>query len=145
VCLRNLHPFTSLLQLTSPQPGNHRYTHPPAPLLADFNALSSSDPFSAIVLCIGQVAFGANCQAKGHLSYNSAGFGSGGTTNTQSASVTLIKDGKEVGIQKGSLGLVCTDIKAITSQLPYTFNWAASCTNAITCVAMSAKGSRGRK
>lgn len=89
--------------------------------------------FAIILLAVLAIQFtptadATNCQAIGSMTVNSAGFGSGGTTNTRSTSITLSKDGKQVG---GTNHNVCTDIYSVTSQLPYTFGWAASCSNAI--------------
>lgn len=69
-------------------------------------------------------AAAANCRAVGTWVVNSAGFGPGGTTNTNSATIELYRGDQMVG---KATHKVCTDIYSVTSQLPFTFGWAADC------------------
>lgn len=78
-----------------------------------------------MVLSTGSLsAAAANCRAVGTWVVNSAGFGPGGTTNTNSATIELYRGDQMVGKANHK---VCTDIYSVTSQLPFTFGWAASC------------------
>lgn len=85
-------------------------------------------------------AAAANCRAVGTWVVNSAGFGPGGTTNTNSATIELYRGDQVVGKANHK---VCTDIYSVTSQLPFTFGWAANCSlNTIKWVCHSLCASR---